>query len=86
MLEAQLQLQDPLLFAVGSKLCGMIRQLLLAAPLELLRKVSDLGLKLLIRLELVVVTDRLGLARYCIRCLGFTRLALSLRGLVLLHL
>jgi len=64
----------------------MIRQLLLTAPLELLRKVSDLCLKLLIRLELVVATEWLSLARYCVRCQGFARLALPLRRLVLLNL
>ena len=50
-LEAKLQLQDPLLFVVRTEFARMIYQLLGAVALQLLGKVSDLLLELLIRLD-----------------------------------
>ena len=50
-LETKLQLQDPLLFVVRTEFARMIHQLLGAVALQLLGKVSDLLLELLIRLD-----------------------------------
>ena len=47
-LQAQLELQDPLVLVVRSQLLGMICQLLGTIALQLLRKVGQLGFELLV--------------------------------------
>ena len=50
-MQAYPQLENPLLLVVRSKFLGMIRQFLLTVALELLCKVLNLSLKLLISLD-----------------------------------
>lgn len=52
-LQAQLQLEDPLLLVVRSQLARVVRQLLRAVAFEHARKVSDLCFELLVRLLLL---------------------------------